>query len=65
MKCKQVLRKIFGQSNDEVNGEWRIYIMRNLIIYTANLIHLCSKIKKAMMACIFMSDGGNKKCIQT
>jgi hypothetical protein len=28
----RVLRRIFGPRGDEVTGEWRKYIMRNLVI---------------------------------
>ena len=30
----KVLRRIFGPKSDEVTGEWRNYIMRNLMICT-------------------------------
>jgi len=36
----RVLRRIFGPKRDEVTGEWRNYIMRNLMICTAHPI-LC------------------------
>ena len=32
----RVLRRIFGPKRDVVTGEWRNYIMRNLMICTAH-----------------------------
>ena len=34
----RVMRRIFGPKRDEVTGEWRNYIMRNLMICTAQQI---------------------------
>jgi len=34
----RVFRRIFGSKRDEVTGEWRRYIMRNLMICTAHQI---------------------------
>jgi hypothetical protein len=33
-----VLRRIFGPKRDEITGEWRKYIMRNLMISTLRQI---------------------------
>jgi hypothetical protein len=33
-----VLRRIFGPKRDEITGEWRKYIMRNLIVCTLRQI---------------------------
>jgi len=35
---KRVLRRIFGPMRDEVTGEWKNYIMRNLMICTPHPI---------------------------
>jgi hypothetical protein len=34
----RVLRTIFGPKRDELKGEYKIYIMRNLMICTAHSI---------------------------
>ena len=34
----RVLKKIFGHKRDEVTGEWRRHITRNLMICTAHQI---------------------------
>jgi hypothetical protein len=34
----EVLRRIFGPKGDEIIGEWRKYIMRNLMICTLRQI---------------------------
>jgi hypothetical protein len=36
----RVLRRIFGPKRDEVTGEWRKCIMRNLVVYNPHPI-LC------------------------
>jgi len=32
----RVLRRIFGPKRDEVSGEWKNYIMRNVMICTTH-----------------------------
>jgi hypothetical protein len=34
----RMLRRIFGSKRDEVIGEWKNYIMRNIMICTAHQI---------------------------
>jgi len=34
----RVLRRILGPKRDELTGEWKNYIMRNLMICTAHAI---------------------------
>jgi len=42
----RVLRRIFGTRRNEVTGEWRNYVMRNLMICTLHPIFLGDKIEK-------------------